>query len=44
MMHYTMVKTTMFNGIALPDIGIYRDGTYSVAKTFGFDDYQRRLS
>lgn len=44
MMHYTMVKTTMFNGIALPDIGIYRDGAYKVVKTFGFGDYQRRLS
>ena len=44
MMHYTMVKTTMFNGIALPDIGIYRDETYTVVKSFGFDDYQRRLS
>lgn len=44
MMHYTMVKTTMFNGIALPDIGIYHDGEYNVVKTFGFDEYQRRLS
>ncbi|MGE4454797.1 MAG: carboxynorspermidine decarboxylase [Sphaerochaeta sp.] len=44
MMHYTMVKTTMFNGLALPDIGIYRDGSYHVVKSFGFDDYQRRLS
>jgi len=44
MMHYTMVKTTMFNGIALPDIGIVRNGLYQVVKSFGFDDYQRRLS
>ncbi len=43
MMHYTMVKTTTFNGIALADIGIYRDGRYTVVKSFGFDDYQRRL-
>ncbi len=44
MMHYTMVKTTMFNGIALPDIGIVKDDAYRVVKSFGFDDYQRRLS
>ncbi len=44
MMHYTMVKTTMFNGIALPDIAIVRDGLYQVVKSFGYDDYQRRLS
>src|SRR5690625_6697185 len=29
MIHYTMVKTTMFNGVHHPDIGIlHRDGTY----------------
>lgn len=44
MMHYTMVKTTMFNGIALPDIGIMQEGKYRIVKSFGFDDYQRRLS
>lgn len=44
MMHYTMVKTTMFNGISHPDIAIYRDGMYQIVKTFGFDDYQRRMS
>lgn len=44
MMHYTMVKTTLFNGIALPDIGIVRDGKYQVVKSFGFDEYQRRMS
>lgn len=44
MMHYTMVKTTMFNGIALPDIGIMQEGTYRIVKSFGFDEYQRRLS
>ena len=44
MMHYTMVKTTMFIGIALPDIGIVRNSLYQVVKSFGFADYQRRLS
>jgi carboxynorspermidine decarboxylase len=44
MMHYTMVKTTMFNGIALPDIGIARDGRYEVVKHFNYEDYTNRLS
>ncbi len=44
MMHYTMVKTTMFNGVALPDIGIARDDTYEVVKHFTYEDYKGRLS
>lgn len=45
MMHYTMVKTTMFNGINLPAIGIWRsDDSFELVKTFGFDDYRSRLS
>jgi len=44
MMHYTMVKTTMFNGVAHPDIGIFGDGTYEVVKQFSFEDYASRLS
>lgn len=44
MMHYTMVKTTMFNGVAHPDIGIFRDGVYEVVKQFSYEDYTSRLS
>lgn len=44
MMHYTMVKTTMFNGVALPDIGIFRDTRYEVVKRFSYEDYKGRLS
>jgi carboxynorspermidine decarboxylase len=44
MMHYTMVKTTMFNGIAHPDIAIIRNGTYEVVRHFCYDDYKNRLS
>ena len=44
MMHYTMVKTTMFNGIALPDIGIFRNGRYEVVRHFSYEDYKGRLS
>lgn len=45
MMHYTMVKTTMFNGIGLPDIGIWRsNGIYEIIRSFGYEDYKQRLS
>jgi len=44
MMHYTMVKTTLFNGIAHPDIGMVRDGRYEVVKHFIYEDYTNRLS
>ncbi len=44
MMHYTMVKTTTFNGIAHPDIGIFCDGEYEVVRKFGYEDYKGRLS
>lgn len=45
MMHYTMVKTNMFNGINLPDIGIiHSDGTYELVKSFTYEDYRGRLS
>ena len=45
MIHYTMVKTTMFNGVAHPAIAIQRlDGTFEVMRRFGYSDYQARLS
>jgi carboxynorspermidine decarboxylase len=46
MAHYTMVKTTTFNGVRLPSIGLYdpRDDTYRVKRRFGFEDYRNRLS
>lgn len=45
MIHYTMVKTTTFNGINLPSIAIKRkDGTFEVVKSFGYEDYKQRLS
>ncbi len=45
MIHYTMVKTSTFNGINLPDIGIIKsDGKYEVIQTFGYEDYKKRLS
>jgi len=43
MMHYTMVKTTMFNGIALPDIVIFENGWPTLVRRFGHEEYRARL-
>lgn len=46
MSHYTMVKTTTFNGIGLPAIAIWNSETDSIklVKTFGYEDFKSRLS
>lgn len=46
MAHYTMVKTTMFNGVRHPSIGILRRGTdkVDIIRTFDYEDYRNRLS
>lgn len=45
MIHYTMVKTTTFNGINLPHIGIVQqDRSFRLVKSFGYQDYKSRLS
>ncbi|MGI9256409.1 MAG: carboxynorspermidine decarboxylase [Salinispira sp.] len=46
MAHYTMVKTTTFNGIPLPAICTFdsRNGAYEVVKTFNYNDFRNRLS
>jgi carboxynorspermidine decarboxylase len=45
MIHYTMVKTTTFNGVAHPSIGIWtRDGKFRLIRKFGYEDYKGRLS
>lgn len=45
MIHYTMVKTTMFNGIRHPHIGMLRkDGTFEIFRRFTYEDYRDRLS
>ena len=45
MIHYTMVKTSMFNGVNLPSIG-FVDNTdrFTLIGSFGFLDYKLRLS
>lgn len=45
MIHYTMVKTTTFNGIGLPSIVIKKsEDCYQVVKNFGYNNYKSRLS
>lgn len=44
MAHYTMVKTTMFNGIQHPAIAVRRGDDVEVVRTFGYQDYRNRLS
>jgi carboxynorspermidine decarboxylase len=45
MIHYTMVKTTTFNGVRHPDICILREnGELQTVKQFGYADYRDRLS
>ncbi len=44
MLHYTTVKTTMFNGISHPSIAILRlDGTLEILRQFDYSDYRERM-
>lgn len=44
MLHYTTVKTTMFNGVPHPDIYItQKDGTHHLLKSFSYQDYKNRM-
>jgi carboxynorspermidine decarboxylase len=44
MAHYTMVKTTTFNGVRLPSIATHEAGKITVHRRFGYRDYRDRLS
>lgn len=46
MAHYSMVKTTMFNGVPHPSIALHRSdtGQSEVVRTFGYADYKNRLA
>jgi len=45
MIHYTMVKTSTFNGINLPSIGILqKEGSFRLLHTYGYEEYRSRLS
>ena len=44
MIHYTMVKTTMFNGVSHPSIAIcHTDGEVEIVRRFGYEDYKNRM-
>ncbi|MEH6443312.1 MAG: carboxynorspermidine decarboxylase [Oceanospirillaceae bacterium] len=46
MAHYTMVKTTTFNGTKLPAIALWNSTTdaLEIVKEFGYQDFKQRLS
>ncbi|MFV0276950.1 MAG: carboxynorspermidine decarboxylase [Parahaliea sp.] len=46
MSHYTMVKTTTFNGCGLPAIAVWNSqtGALRVIREFGYEDFRQRLS
>ena len=45
MIHYTMVKTTMFNGVTHPGIGIWTmNNEFRLIREFGYEDYKNRMS
>ena len=44
MIHYTTVKTNMFNGIRHPDIAmLHSDGTLEYYRRFSYEDYRDRM-
>ena len=44
MIHYTTVKTTVFNGITHPAIGmLHSDGKLEILRQFGYEDYKNRM-
>ncbi len=44
MIHYTMVKTTMFNGVSHPSFGLWTlDNQFKLLKTFSYEDYKSRM-
>jgi len=44
MIHYTTVKTCMFNGIGHPSIGLlHQDGHLEMLRRYGYEDYRDRM-
>jgi carboxynorspermidine decarboxylase len=44
MIHYTTVKTCMFNGITHPSIALKRtDGSLQMLREYGYEDYRDRM-
>lgn len=45
MIHYTIVKTTMFNGISHPSIALWtKDNNLDMYREFNYEDYYNRMS
>ena len=45
MIHYTIVKTTLFNGVTHPSIGLWTcDGRFKLYRKFTYEDYRSRMS
>jgi len=45
MIHYTMVKTTTFNGVNLPSIGIWKENQeFQLIRSYGYESFKDRLS
>jgi len=45
MIHYTMVKTTTFNGVNLPSIGIWQaDEKFRLIRSYGYESFKEHLS
>ncbi len=46
MAHYTMVKTTTFNGVRLPALALWNSATNNlrIVREFGYQDFRNRLS
>lgn len=44
MIHYTTVKTNMFNGVSHPSLGLlHADGKLEILRKFGYQDYKNRM-
>ena len=45
MIHYTIVKTNMFNGIPHPSLALWTvDGQLKLWREFGYEDYKNRMA
>jgi carboxynorspermidine decarboxylase len=45
MIHYTIVKTTLFNGIPHPDLCLWKeDNSLEIYRQFTYEDYKKRIS
>ena len=45
MIHYTMVKTTFFNGVQHPHIAVWtKEDEFALLRSFDYEDYKKKLS